>query len=754
MPPATAQDRARHLEVILGRIDALPTLSPVAVRVLQLTGDSSAALTEITRLIESDPALSAKVLALTRRSDVGIARGVTSIERIVVLLGLDTLRAALLSAELYEMFKPEPGTHDEDESAGGAGGQSSVQAFDASGFWRHSIAVACAAELIAEKFRAALPNVKPAEAYLCGLLHDLGKPALERALPKTYARVVAMAADGRASLADIEKRVMGVDHHTAGKRLAERWGLPHVVQDAMWLHAKVFAAIPDVPHRTLVALIGLADTFCRTHHLGFSGNVSGFERLGQMCDELGLDASRLSEIEQPLIARIAERCGALGLEEVTDRDVLLESLAQASKQLAAVSARAEKVAGTPTTPGTNSTGPQRLCDFIDAFLVSRRSRPGVGGAIECVAASVLSWLGGEAAAMLWQHRTNAPWEGYEFARQPANNWVTLRQRQQFESLPPTSPQTTWTLSDPDGTGSLIILHDRTENPPSPPPTLASVWLFAVKSAAQHEGASRLGEQLVDATDRLARAEEEASRARVMATLGELTAGCAHEMNNPLAVISGNAQLLAKSLKNPNDIRAMGSIVKGTERLSDLVQSLHLFASPEKPTRAECDMNDLVARACRDARERCGMPNAHGSRGAEPALSIRAGVEPQARFANLDAQQVSRALIELIKNAIQSGAKSMIELRVITSPADGHLTISVKDDGRGMTPEQIEHACDPFYSARESGRGKGMGLAKARQYARLHGGDLTLVSTPDMGTTATLSIPEWRSASASRSRAAA
>lgn len=748
MPAATAQDRARHLEVILGRIDALPTLSPVAVRVLQLTGDNAAALTEITRLIESDPALSAKVLALTRRSDIGIARGVTSIERIVVLLGMDTLRAALLSAELYEMFKPGAAQHDDPDSSA-----TGIQAFDASGFWRHSIAVACAAELIAEKFRAALPSVKPAEAYLCGLLHDLGKPALERALPKTYGRVVAMAADGRSALADIEKRVMGVDHHTAGKRLGERWGLPHVVQDAMWLHAKALAAIPEVPHRSLVALVGLADTFCRARHLGFSGNVAGFERLNTQCEELGLDPDRVGEIEQPLVARVVERCTALGLEEITDRDVLLESLARASKQLAAVTARAEKI-GVPGTPSTSATGPQRVCDFVDAFIASRRSRPGVGGALECVAASVLSWLGGEAAALLWQNRPSAPWEGYEFAKQPTNNWVALRQRQQFDALPPTAPQTTWTLTDPDGTGTLVVLHDRTENPPPPPPTLANVWLFAVKSAAQHEGASRLSEQLVDATDRLARAEEEASRARVMATLGEITAGCAHEMNNPLAVISGNAQVVAKALKNPNDFRAMTAIVKATERLSDLVQSLHLFASPEPPTRTECDMNDLVARACRDARERCGMPNAHGSRGAEPALSIRASVEPQARFASVDPKQVSSALIELIKNAIQSGAKSMIELRVGVSPADGHLTISVKDDGRGMAPEQLEHACDPFYSARESGRGRGMGLAKARQHARLHGGELTLVSTPDHGTSATISIPEWRSASASRSRAAA
>ena len=747
MPKVTPQDRARQLEVILGRIDALPTLSPVAVRVLKLTTDNTGGLSEITRLIESDPALCAKVLGLTRRSDLGIARGVTSIERIVVLLGLDTLRAALLSAELYEMFKPGEqvsGTDEPDDA------RPDSVSFDPAGFWRHSIAVACAAELIAEKFRGAFPGVKPPEAYLCGLLHDLGKPALERALPKTYARVLALASDGRSTLAETEKRVMGLDHHIAGKRLGERWGLPHAVQDCMWLHATALAAIPEVPHRLTVALVALADALCRSRQLGFSGNVAGLDRIPAMCAELGLDSARLSEIEQPLIARVAERCGALGLEEVTDRQVLVDSLAQANRQIAAITARAGRTAANPLP---EATGPARVNAFVEAFIASRKGRPGTDGAIECVAASVLAWLKGEAAALLWQPRENAPWEGYEFARQQAQNWVTLRQRTQFSEFPPTSPKSTWTIPSPDGSGRLTVLHDRTDGA-ALPPTLAAVWLFAVQGAAQHEGSGRLAERLVEATDRVIRAEEAASHARVMASLGEITAGAAHEMNNPLAVISGNTQLLAKSLKTQNDQKAMSAIVKATEQLSELIRSLHLFASPTPPVRQETDLNDLVARACRDARERSGMMSAHSSRVASPALSIRAVVDAQTRFALVDPEHISGALIELVSNAIESRARSVIELKISASPIDDLLVITVRDDGRGMTPEELSHACDPFFSARPAGRSQGLGLAKVRQYARLHGGDLTLVSTPEQGTTATVTIPEWRGVSASRSRAAA
>lgn len=755
MAAPTPQDRARHLEIILGRIDALPTLSPVAVRVLQLSSDSRAGLDELTRLIESDPSLAAKVLALTRRSDLGIARGITSIERIVILLGLDTLRAALLSAELYEMFKPGAAgsNHDTPDPAAAAGAEDRDARFDAAGFWRHSIAVACAAELIAEKFCAALPAVKPAEAYLCGLLHDLGKPALERALPRTYARVVALSQDGRASLAEVEKRVMGLDHHLAGKRLAERWGLPHAVLDCMWLHARPFESIPDLPHRAMIALVGVADAFCRSRHIGFSGNLAALDQLPRFCAELGLDDDRVREIEQPLIARVAERCAALGLEEVTDKEVLLEALSQANRRLAAFTARA---AAAPRAPAPHDD-PSRLARAVDEFLTTGRSRGTPGGAgatdaaVECVAFSAMRWLGSDCLAALWQPRANAPWEGYEFAAQ--HDWLALRQRTRFEALPPTHPQTTWTISDPAGAGSLVLLHDRTDGA-ALPPTLSDLWLFAVQAAARHEGATRVSEQLVEALDRVAKAEETAARAQVMASLGELAAGAAHEMNNPLAVISGNAQILAKSLKNPNDYRAMSGIVKAASRLSDLVQSLHLFASPTQPARVETDMNDLVARACRDARERCGMPNAHGSRHASPALSIRANVDPQTRFARLDPAQVSQALVELITNAIESDPKSLIELKVGVDDHADHLLVAVRDDGKGIDPEALPHVADPFFSARPAGRAVGMGLAKVKQFARLHGGDLTIVSEPGAGTTATITLPDWRSASARRSRAAA
>ncbi|MHC4609808.1 MAG: HDOD domain-containing protein [Planctomycetota bacterium] len=169
---SSAPDSSR-VELILGQLEQLPTLPPVAIRILQATTSPDTNAADIVSLIETDQALTAKILSLVRRSDMGVSREVTTLSRAVVLLGFAAVRNAVLSIQIYETFAAsQPG---------------SAPGFDRSGFWKHSLAVACAAQSIARRGEGKVP---PDEAFVCGLLHDLGKAALEACLPKAYARVV------------------------------------------------------------------------------------------------------------------------------------------------------------------------------------------------------------------------------------------------------------------------------------------------------------------------------------------------------------------------------------------------------------------------------------------------------------------------------------------------------------------------------------------------------------------------------------
>ena len=156
-------------------------------------------------------------------------------------------------------------------------GKETAAPFNRGEFWKHCIAVACCAELLATSGSQTTPADRDvaSTAFICGLLHDLGKIALDAMLPKSYSRVIEASEMLRGNIADVERSVIGLDHMVVGKRLAERWHLPAVIRDCAWLHGQLPRALPaTVQHPRVVCLVALADDFVREQHLGYSGNYS------------------------------------------------------------------------------------------------------------------------------------------------------------------------------------------------------------------------------------------------------------------------------------------------------------------------------------------------------------------------------------------------------------------------------------------------------------------------------------------------
>ncbi len=152
-----------------------------------------------------------------------------------------------------------------------------------------------------------MPAFSPSEAFVCGLLHDLGKIALDAILPKSFARVVEAADLLRGNIADVERSVIGLDHMVAGKRLAERWELPTALRDCIWLHGQTPAALPaTVTNPRMVNLITLADMLVREQHLGFSGNYTFTIAKHTLIDAIGLTAA-----DQPWMPRCKRWSNAL-----------------------------------------------------------------------------------------------------------------------------------------------------------------------------------------------------------------------------------------------------------------------------------------------------------------------------------------------------------------------------------------------------------------------------------------------------------
>src|SRR5688572_24284382 len=323
--------REKRVELILQQLEELPTLPAVALRVLEVTGDDTSSVADIVKVISSDPALTSRILQLTRRADLGLRGEVASIERAVLMLGFAAVRNAVLAVSVVQTFSGAREPHD---------GKSR---FDREAFWTHCVAVASCAELLAEEISRVTSSgtprspsqgdIHPADAFICGLLHDLGKIALDAVLPKSFSRVVEAADLLRGNIADLERTVVGLDHMVVGKRLAERWQLPPAVRDCAWLHGQMPQALPaTVKQPRLVNLVTLADALVREQHLGYSGNYTFTVPRQVLLDAVGLNADQAADVLQRLVDHIEPRANALGLGRASSSELYQQALAQANKE--------------------------------------------------------------------------------------------------------------------------------------------------------------------------------------------------------------------------------------------------------------------------------------------------------------------------------------------------------------------------------------------------------------------------------------
>ena len=305
--PTSDDVLSRRTELVLREIDQLPTLPAVATKLLELGARDDVQVREIVQVIESDPALTTRLLALCRRAAYRTRHPVTTVEMAVVLLGVEAVRSLVLSVEVFDWAsRASDAMHREGAiGEGTARGRASTKpgsspapaeskpAFSRVGFWQHSIAVACACDLIAREHPEF--DLHPEECFVCGLIHDLGKVALDLVLPRAYARVVELAETRQGNIADIERPICGLNHLAAGRSLAQRWGLPPLLAEAMSEHHIPPVDQPDGPHKRTLSVVHIADALCRKLSLGWSGNHSMATTEQDLCEQAGLRAPTASQ---------------------------------------------------------------------------------------------------------------------------------------------------------------------------------------------------------------------------------------------------------------------------------------------------------------------------------------------------------------------------------------------------------------------------------------------------------------------------
>lgn len=220
-------------------------------------------------------------------------------------------------------------------------------------------------------------------------------------------------------------------------------------------------------------------------------------------------------------------------------------------------------------------------------------------------------------------------------------------------------------------------------------------------------------ELGDSLRRLEAAEESLRRRERLAALGEMAAGIAHEIRNPLGIISSSAQLLAGRMPaGGREGELLGIIGEEAGRMNRLITDFLAFGRPSAPLRTPCDLGELLRRAAEHLR-----PMAE-RQGIELRLDLPGGPLP----ARLDEGMMGQVLLNLLLNALEAaGGGGRVALAL--EAGEGEYAVRVSDTGPGIPEEHRGRIFTPFFTTKE--RGTGLGLANAYRMVESHGGELLL-----------------------------
>ncbi len=753
------------LDVIVRQTEDLPAMPAVVLHLLELTAPEAAgasdgvdAIDEVARVLSADVALSARLIWMANAS-TGIA--VRTVSAAVGVLGIEAVRAMVLSNRVCEHVGGA-----ETAQSGAPHRNHNGPGLDCLALWRHSLAVALAARLLAE--RLGLP-IDPEEAYLAGLMHDIGKLLLNESLPKSYARAIAATAEHDGSLAEWEAKTLGVDHLVAGRRLAQHWRLGSAIENAAWLHHQPSEAIPArMPEVGIIRVVALANGMANRKRLGSCGSLAANPLCEGMMRALALDEADMSDLAAKLDEQLDRNADLLALAGAAVAGTQLQRLAEANAELGRISfglgrrerklaVQAEAFTGLSGFAGSLSAE-SSLADVLLKLAETFCHCPGPGPRRGVAGTSVVvAYSLDERAGMMLAVRLAAARAGCTSGEcRPQWRSFALAGGGRFPAAPNSSASPaealTRLLGGTDTWAGWVDLASSRHVP------LASVgrWLGGVICPAGGQGAAAqdamapvlalalelvqrrnvadaMSEELAGASQLLAQTREALAEAKTLAALSDLAAGAGHELNTPLAVVSGRAQLMREKAETPEQRRTWQTIADQAQRISDIITGLMDFANPPAPTISPVSAGMLLSESA-NAFSSSEHPQAAACR---VDIQIEDGV-PQVRA---DGGQVKAVLLELLANATSAiGADGLIVLSASADAGRRHVLLKVRDNGSGMDAKTLARAFTPFFSAQKAGRRNGLGLSKAKRCVENNGGKMWIDSEPGKGTVVSIQLP--------------
>ena len=733
---------AQQVELAVSRLETLSSLPCVAVQLLrQLSQGPNSALAEI---IESDAALTAKILSVAGEQSINLAAEKFSISQITSKLPTEIVRDVVLSA------KPV-GIQENDADRTLPRKQLAI----------HNIAVACCAKEIATVTSS---QINSQLAYTAGLLHDIGKLALDAAMPKSFIKIVEEAKSESCSANTIEQKHLGIDHTILGKRLAAKWRLPNEIILAIWLHhSDTETIVNEMPEAKIAQIVQLADCIARQCDIGQSGSYDIVDSIEQIADSLEITQKQLEQIYRNLPEMVEQKSKALGLDLPNQSAAYCDAIHTTAVQLAQQQAKGLQENRQLETTSSHF-------DFITEFLSNIDSASNV---IEITQRFAVAWMKFYQTGPVCLYLGDSRFPAVAVDGLAESKVIYLSVPDETSAIPKAMQDKFAILNAYDHVGWLLEQTDIEFNSSHTKiipllsgnkaigaivfelryPADAELFVKNFKVVTSIAGAvldvatawdnqEKLVERLVSKSKQTQpqtkpdsipqeKEVEVPKEDNTLAALAEMASGAAHELNNPLSVISGRAQLLAKS---ENDVEKKGILEKIQENAGELAQiinSLMTYAEPQRPRTEQISIKQILDEAVQLT----------AMKTATEELDIEIDIVEGDKNILVDSAQIVSAIANILANAVESypNGSGSIKVNAKSDEADA-IEVQISDSGCGMDEETLRKAVQPFFSAKPAGRKRGMGLAHAQRLIQLNRGSLEMTSQPGGGTTVIICLP--------------
>ena len=729
---------APQVELVIRRLDSLSILPCVATRFLSILLEPQPQLADLADIIESDPALAARFFHLMYQQGLSLPDENPSIRQALDELPLYLIRDAVLSVKAYPAF-----------------GQDNNRASFRKQLTAHCLAVACCAKDIAEVISA---NMDSELAYSAGLLHDIGKLAIDEAMPRSFSGIIEQAKSQLACSCTIEQKHLGLDHTILGKRLAAKWHLPNQIALAIWLHHSDTNAISQgIPEARIAQIVQLADLTARQCNFGQSGSYDSPDLSDATLQTLAITPVQLEQIRRNLPDKVAEKSRVLGMDlprpEAAYCDIVHTTAAQLAKKHTELSVENRRLQTALShldfaTDFLTCINPDsEPIDIAENFAVRWQKFYQTGAVCMYLTLPAGSKLF-QAVVVDDQSQTktiilNAPAETPPVPQAIASNFAIVNAGDYtnwlFEQLEVDFDLAQTKLVPLLSSGKAIGAIAFELRQPADTEQLEQNLKAATSAAAAildmafaRRDQQRFAEQMVQLLAAVKNTQLPFAAAYSLGALAEMAGGAAHELNNPLSVISGRAQMLAESESDPDKKRKLEQIQENTNELSAIIDDLMSFAEPPQPRPTRTDVKQILDEAIQLAALKTKVEN----------IDAEIEVSKAVKDVFVDSAQLVSAIANIISNSVESYTDEIGQIKITaeTDKTGDFVKLEITDSGCGMDAETLRKATQPFFSAKPAGRKRGMGLAHAQRIIQLNKGTLKIVSQPGQGTAVTICLP--------------